>query len=122
MPKAAQRLLQFAYSAHFAHFSINDFLGKTSFVSGFPAKSSNVTVSKKCVLAPCFLDELGMDKSCDMSRDSFTCVSCCNKNGCNTATGSATPSLVLAILVPAAVFLAGLDRSKLAIFRRRLCS
>ena len=118
MPKAAQRILQFAY------FSMNDSRQNylTSFVSGFPAKGSNVTVSKKCVLAPCFLDELGMDKSCDMSRDSFTCVSCCNKNGCNTATGPTTPSLVLAILVPAAVFLAGLDRSKLAIFRRRLCS
>lgn len=51
---------------------------------------ANLTVTKKCVLSPCFLDSEGntalkIDDDCDTYADSFSCVFCCRGDGCNAA-------------------------------------
>ncbi len=74
-----------------------------------------MTVTKECVLAPCFLDSSGnsalrMKKDCDTGADSFNCVYCCKGDGCNAAdtTTTATKAVnVIAAALVAAIY--GLD-------------
>ncbi len=93
-----------------------------------PGPTKNTTVSKKCSLAPCQLegDVLGMEKSCDQSRDSFFCSFCCRENGCNGGTGlTAVPALSPALLLGAVLVVnavlnhGGADAVVLASSRRR---
>lgn len=54
----------------------------------------NMTVTKKCALAPCFLAKSpaeNQNAQCDMSQPNFQCLSCCLDNACNT--GSPTSYL-----------------------------
>ena len=50
-----------------------------------PGPHENATVTKKCSLAPCNLDDdaLGFARQCDVSKDSYVCSSCCKENACN---------------------------------------
>jgi hypothetical protein len=74
---------------------------------------ANLTVTKKCVLSPCFLDQasnkaLSLEsKGCDMGADSFTCIFCCKDgDGCNGAVvGNGAHAMAVAVAATLAVSL-----------------
>eukprot|EP00094_Tigriopus_californicus_P004582 TCALIF_04413-PA protein Name:"Protein of unknown function" AED:0.00 eAED:0.00 QI:10/1/1/1/0.5/0.66/3/126/158 len=55
----------------------------------------NMTVTKKCALAPCFLAKSPTENQnvqCDISQPNFQCLSCCLDNACNGAISTLYPT------------------------------